>query len=233
VRLRVSRSSCRVVSMALMVSSICIGATVSDLKDDYGPTQGPYWYFLSGFTQMNWYDTWAGGPGANGWIAGTNTSGDFVPAVVKVNTAVPGTWSVGDIGIHALDGYNGGANGDAQIAWLSDFTGLVDITLTLWTPGTEGRNGEWQLYGNPALLGSGVLYWDSGYSQANPLVMTFSNVPVGTGDNIRFWYFNNSGGGGPMAGIDLSIRQLDAAVPERDSLALVAVGLCVLLVRRR
>ncbi|MGL4551671.1 MAG: hypothetical protein ACRC33_10820 [Gemmataceae bacterium] len=226
------------------------GALIANVGADWSDVTNPNtvgfgtWSYRQGSSPLphvaNWTPLGAATP-QPAWAPGTS-GGNFLPAIFKA-TSDQFDWKTGDIVMHTTDAFNGVFSGPGNIVWTSPFTGLIDISGSVWMGRDIGRGNDWKLYLNSTLLTSGHIESGDPYSRASPFSLlsgsggpsALNDVTVGTGDTIRL-EITRTTPPGDFVGINLSIEGAAvSAVPEPGSLTLCGIAglICVLARRQR
>ncbi|MFN0204920.1 MAG: LamG domain-containing protein [Planctomycetota bacterium] len=204
-----------------------------DLGSDWSDTENPNgtWQYREGTNALPHVNAW-------GDVFGDEFVGDQ-PAWARTgggNTFLPGwfkssvplvdpmqyDFKSGDIVTHSTDDGNGAGSGAANVLWTSPFTGVVDVSGSVWMTRNIGRSNDWFLYHNSTLLTQGNIASGDPFDRATP--MSFSaggggasvlrDITIAAGDTIRLEFVKTSQFGDAI-GVNLS---MSVAVPEQATI---------------
>lgn len=224
-----------------------------DLRTNWQDVSQPApWSYRQGVAGLPWDAAWASNAtGTQGAYALNPTmpsgcsgaSAPFLPAWFRfTGTTALGALDLqaGDIAGHSVDGCNGvPANGLADIAWTSPFTGTVNVSGNTWAARALGRSSAVSLLlvragvvvntfesATISFAGDGVA-GTTATNRSMPFALGALNVAVQAGDLIVYQLAQGSSSPvGDFAGVNLTItRAATSSVPEPGTWTLLAAGL--------
>lgn len=233
-------------AVALMVTSPNLAAAITyDLKTDWSNISNPngVWSLNKGTTALPFAPNWS--PGQDAWADATFPNTGHVPVLLKAEQTFITQFSldlqVGDIAMHGRCCSDLNSVDEANVTWTSDLNGVATISGATWWGGFVGRNVDWSIYINNALVTGGNIGDGDAFDRTNPFdfatgsgaagVLTFNTM---VGDVVRFEA--TKGPGSPFdhfIGVDLTIDVTPSAIAEPGTLALFGLGLAGLGIARR
>lgn len=220
-------------------------ATVFDLKTDWSDSNNANgaWSYREGVNLLphvaSWQSSLGGWTSAQpGWAKSENGS-DRLPFIFKSNgtETFSHDFIEGDIVMHTWDASNGTGNGQGNIVWTSQGSGVINVTGSTWIGRDIGRSINWSIMKNATTLTDGNVQSGDFYNRANPYDFAdasggsgaISNISVVAGDQIIFMTDTANGSFGDFVGINFRVDY--EAVPEPATFAVLGLGALVL--RRR
>jgi hypothetical protein len=219
----------------LLASGAAHALPVWDIGADWSTVANPNgaWSLRQGTTALP--GATFSSPFADVWAPGTQ-GGTFLPFWAKAVADDPtsgaiNTFLAGDVVVHSVDANNGNLSlGEANVAWTSPISGVVDISGALWfAQSPTQRSNDFVLLLNGVSLTSGTVSAANGHDRSDPLAFGVAGLSVQQGDVVML-VIQRSGGmsNGAISGVRLSLTQ----VPEPACIALIALGSGAALSRR-
>ena len=199
----------------------------------------------SDWNTINPNGTWSFWQGSNllpynsgcGFFSPSCASGNFLPIWAQIPlsaTPYPPYYLPGDIWTHSVDGYNGNPSlGESTLKWTAPSAGIISISGDTWYLHglcCTDRSNDFFLYLNGTLRTSGTVSGSGPnyHDRNNPLTFSASGLTVQSGDVVSMVFVRSHGedqNAGMEEGLNLTIIESQANVPEPSSLLLLVTGL--------
>jgi hypothetical protein len=200
-----------------------------DLVSDFSNSQNPNgpWSFTYNDALIPQGSFVWGGTGWGAYYYGDGSVQNGIPYGAPVFD-----WQPGDVLVHALSYYFGGASTFVKLNWTAPEAGTVDITGRVWDAAIDpNRDDGWTL----AIKGSAVAGRNSilGISRTDSTAQfggnlyephSLSNISVNAGDTISLAVFASQDWG-HFAGVDMDIQYVPEPSTCAAFLGLLSVGL--------
>ncbi len=163
------------------------------LKGDWSDDANPNgtWTYREGTNALpssaSWLNTSGMFTGTQPAWARAASGNTLAPAWFKLSAALASPTSfdlkTDDVAALTTDATNGVGAGNANVAWKSPFSGVVDVSGGVWMTRDIGNGNDWSLYLNSTLLTTGTIASGDAFNRDTPFKLTDGS---GGADAVRY-----------------------------------------------